>query len=195
MAAIPETKQDVLDALQEVIFAIEKKQYSDLHMISDHVLHSIAIYQDPELVDLSVAIYAVDKILEKEKYANHPKVKGFVKNILGMFKDARNRLQKDDYAEYSSLLEQILKCIDNFSRSIKFYIDDLLHFARIKKGTKLYEHGLSLGKAAELVGVAKWDLMPAIGETAIHELQIAPKEVNRRRAAFVEKIFKKKGKK
>jgi len=194
MATSPEVKRDVLDALQETIFAIEKKQYSDLHMISDHVLHSIVVYQDPELVDLSVAIYSLDKILEKEKYANHPKVKAFVKNILGMFKDAKNSVQKNDHDEYADLLKQVLKCIQDFSKSIKFYIDDLLHFAKIKKGTKLYEHGLSLGRASELVGVAKWDLMPAIGETAIHEQQMASKEINRRRAAFVEKIFRKKAK-
>ena len=190
--AAEDTKKDVLDALSETIESLENRQYADLHMISDHLLHAITIHQEKTLVDLSIAIYAVNKILEKEKYANHPKVKDFVKKMLHLFKDMKKSVQKNDYLSFEKLLAEALASLQTFGRSIKFYVDDLLHFAKIKKGTKLYEHGISLGKAAELVGVAKWDLMPAIGETASHEQLAAPKDVNKKRIAFTEKIFKKK---
>lgn len=189
---IVDTKKDVLDTLSETIESLETKQYADLHMISDHLLHSITIHQEKTLIDLSIAIYVLNKILEKEKYTNHLKVKDFVKKMLHLFKDMQKCMQKSDDAGFEKLVAETLISLQTFSRSIKFYIDDLLHFAKIKKGTKLYEHGISLGKAAELVGVAKWDLMPAIGETAIHEQLVAPKNINEKRIAFTEKIFKKK---
>jgi len=191
---ITEAKREVMAVLQEAADAIKQKRYFDLHAISDHILHTIIIYQDKDIVDIAVAIYAVNKILEKEKYARHPKIKGLVKIILDLLKETKTSLQKNDIDGFHENLKAILENIQNFSKSIKFYIDDVLHFARIKKGTKLYEHGLSLGKAAELVGVAKWDLMPAIGETAIHEQLITSEQLNRKRAAFVGKMFKKRKK-
>ncbi len=188
---IPEAQKDVLSVLQETITAIRTKNYSDLHAISDHILHAIAIYQDKDIVDLAVAIYALNKILEIEKYKVHPKMKNFTKNILDLFKKATGQVKKKDYAGYSNTLKEILNKITGFTKSIKFYIEDILHFARIKKGTKLYEHGLSLGKAAELVSVTKWELMPAIGETAIHEQLGTPRDISEQKVAFVKKLFKK----
>jgi len=187
---IPEAKRDVLDALREAIAAIKEKRHADLHAISDHVVHAMTIYQDPEIVDLAVAIYALDKILEKEKYRTQRKMKVFVRTILEQLQKAASELEKENYENYSDALKKILGNIEGFSKSIKFYIEDILHFARIKKGTKLYEHGLSLGTAAELAGVTKWELMPAIGETAIHEQLETPRKINEHRIEFAEKMFK-----
>ena len=192
---IPDALNDVLSAVREAIAAIKDRRYAELHAISDHVLHLITVYQDSDIVDLAVAIYALGKILEIEKYRVHPKMKAFSKIILQLLKTAENQLKNKDYSGFSETLKETLNSIVVFSRSIKFYIEDVLHFARIKKGTKLYEHGLSLGKAAELTGVTKWELMPAIGETAIHEQFITPRRINERRLDFAEKIFKVRKKK
>jgi hypothetical protein len=187
---IPEARKDVLDTLKEAIAAIKDRRYAELHSISDHVIHVITVYQDIDIVDLAVSIYALNKILETEKYRAHPKMKAFSKTILRLFDKIKNQLIKEDYIGFRKTLDEILSDIEGFSKSIKFYIEDILHFARIKKGTKLYEHGLSLGKAAELADVTKWELMPAIGETAIHEQFITPRKINERRLDFIEKIFK-----
>jgi hypothetical protein len=187
---IPAALNDVLDVINETILAIKERRHADLHAISDHVLHDMTIYQDSDIVDLAVAVYALNKILETAKYGAHPKMKLFIKTIVSLLKEAKALLGKKDYAHYSETLKEILGNIDGFSKSIKFYIEDILHFARIKKGTKLYEHGLSLGRAAEITGVTKWELMPAIGETAIHEQFETPAKINEHRIKFAEKLFK-----
>ncbi len=192
---ILEAKKDVLDTLNEAIIAIKEKRHADLHAISDHVLHVMAIYQDTDIVDLAVAIYALDKILQTEKYRDHPKMKTFAKTVLQLFVKAKSKIESEDYDGYANTMKEILGNIDGFSKSITFYIEDILHFARIKKGTKLYEHGLSLGQAASAMGVTKWELMPAIGETAIHEQAIAPEELSERKIKALEKIFKVKKRK
>ncbi|MEM2873986.1 MAG: hypothetical protein QW063_00800 [Candidatus Nanoarchaeia archaeon] len=191
---ISEAKKDVLDALNEAIVAIKEKKHAELHAISDHVLHVMAIYQEPDIVDFSVAIYALDKILQTEKYRAHPKMKAFRKITLNLLKDAKAQLEKEAYNAYSARIKELLGVIQKFTKEIKFYIEDVLHFARIKKGTKLYEHGLSLGKAAEVAGVTKWELMPAIGETVIHEqLPVSP-EQNLKRVCALRRLFKVKKK-
>jgi len=35
----------------------------------------------------------------------------------------------------------------------------------------LYEHGLSIGKTAELLGINKWELMEYAGRTGISDVQ------------------------
>ena len=192
---LPDARTDVLSTLQEAVAAIKDRRYAELHAISDHVLHAITVYQDSDIVNLAVSIYALSKILETEKYQNQPKIKIFSKNILLLLQTASNQLKKENYSGFSETLSKILDSIEGFSASIKFYIENILHFARIKKGTKLYEHGLSLGKAAELAGVTKWELMPAIGETAIHEQVLTPQKLNARRLDFIGKIFKPQKKK
>ena len=182
-------KKDVLEEITEAISAISQKRHADLHAISDHVLHAIIIYQDKEIVDLAVAIYSLDKILETEKYRAHKLMKPFVKKILELLRLAKKQLQQNNFSGYSMTLKGILASINSFGKSIRFYVDDLLHFARIKKGTKLYEHGLSFGRAAELAGVMKWELMPAIGETAVHEQIPAAKESVENKIMHVKKIF------
>lgn len=182
-------KKDVLNALKEAIAAIKEKNYGELQSISDHILHVMAVYQDADIVTTAIVIYALDKILETEKYKAHPKMRAFEKTTRHLLEKAASKLEKEDYSGYSDALQEILGNIQGFTKQIRFYIEDILHFARIKKGTKLYEHGLSLGKAAELVGVTKWELMPAIGETAIHEQFITPKEINEKRIAAAEKAF------
>ncbi len=191
---IDNARNDVLNTIQEAIAALKNKRYTELHAISDHVLHVIAVYQDADIVNLAVSIYALSKILETEKYRNQPKIKIFLKNILQLLQTASGQLKKENYSDFSETLSKILDSIEGFSASIKFYIENILHFARIKKGTKLYEHGLSLGKAAELAGVTKWELMPAIGETAIHEQVITLQKLNARRLDFIGKVFKPKKK-
>lgn len=191
---IPAARNDVLDVINEAILAIKERRHADLHAISDHILHKMTIYQDSDIVDLAIAIYALNKILETEKYSTHPKMKLFIKTVTSLLKEAKGELEKKNYEHFSETLKSILGNIQGFSKSIRFYIEDILHFARIKKGTKLYEHGLSLGRAAEITGITKWELMPAIGETAIHEQLITPKKINEHRIKFAEKMFKVKKK-
>jgi hypothetical protein len=42
--------------------------------------------------------------------------------------------------------------------------------SKISKGSRLYEHGISIGRTAKLLGVSKWDLMQYAGKTGIHEV-------------------------
>ena len=63
-----------------------------------------------------------------------------------------------------------------------------MEFARVKKGSRMYEHGISLGQAAAAAGITKWELMPIAGETKTHEAFVEP--MTTKRIALVKKLFK-----
>jgi hypothetical protein len=186
----PEAKKDVLAVLQDALTAIKNGRYADLHAISDHVLHVIAIYQYPDVIDIATAIYALDKTLETEKYSTHPKMKLFLKDVLYSLKDAIRALEEDDIEKYTYETANLLAAIQGFTKKVKLYTEDILHFSKIKKGSKLYEHGLSLGRAAETMGITKWELMGTTGETAVHEKYVEPIAIDEKRMNFIWKLFR-----
>jgi len=185
-------RKEVIAALAEAIAAVRERRDADLHDISNHVLHAIVLYQDKNIVDVAVAIYALDKILETEKYRKRRLMRPFVKEVLQQLGSAKLKLAANDDAGFAAAINGIFETIKKFTKQIRFFIDDLVHYARIKKASKLYEHGLSLGKAAELAGVSKWELMPAIGETATHEQFMVPPEKNLKRAQAAQKLFQRR---
>jgi len=187
---IPEAKKDVLSALNDAYNIINNRQHFMLHGVSDHVVHVMSIYLDTDIVDVAVAIYSLDKILESERYARYPKIKEFIREVLYFIKDASRALSEDDIDKFRRELRNLLGVIQSLTKKLKFYTEDVLQFAKIKKGSKLYEHGLSLGTAAATTGITKWDLMPAAGETVVHEKYVEPIALDKERMRFIKKIFK-----
>jgi len=183
-------KADLLAILRDAYNAIKSKQYWLLHGISNHIIHSMSVYQQAILVDSAVAIYALSKILRTEKYRRRKDIRRFEKEILKLLERAISSLEQDKIEDYEQIMKTILGHIQSISKKVKLYIEDVLHFAKIKKGTRLYEHGVSLGRAAEMLGITKWELMPKIGETTIYE-KFVDLEKDKKRIKLVKKLFKK----
>ena len=183
-------KKDVLDVLRGTISAIKSGRWAALHELSNHLLHAMSIYQDPNVIDVAVAVYSLDKILEQGRYAKYPKLKRFVRDVLIHLSYAVKNLQMEDWQEYSRSISELLGEIQGLTKQIRFYIGDLLDYAKVKKGTKLYEHGLSLGQAAEAMGVTKWDLMPMAGQSEEHERFTEPIAEDEARLKLIGKLFR-----
>ena len=47
----------------------------------------------------------------------------------------------------------------------------MLNKARINKASRLYEHGISIGRTAELLGVTRFELMDYVGKTYIADVK------------------------
>lgn len=184
---IEQVKRDIIKVLESARTAIKEKRFGILHPISDHIIHSISIFQDKAIFDAAVAIYALSKIYGKERHIRHKKIKKFTREILDLLRDGIRALKQDNEREYRRALKQILTKIHRLDRQINVYIEDVLEFARIKKGSRIYEHGISLGQAAAAARVSKWELMPTAGETHTHETFIEP--IERRRLKLVKKLF------
>ena len=63
-----------------------------------------------------------------------------------------------------------MKRISVFEKKIGKYITEVLQQAKIKKGGRIYEHGLSVGMSAQIMGISKWELMDYLGATKVSEV-------------------------
>ncbi|MFQ6120861.1 MAG: hypothetical protein ACE5KE_13390 [Methanosarcinales archaeon] len=183
-----QVRKDTLKVLKEAYNAIKAEQFAALHWISDHIIHSMAVFQDKDIIDVAVALYALNKIYAKERHIKHKRIKEFTKTTLKLLKSAIDYLEKRQIEQHDKVLADLLANIQGFDKKVRVYIEDVLRFARIKKGSRLYEHGLSMGQATEAAGVTKWELMPMAGETIIHEKFVEP--MPEARLKFVNQLFK-----
>ncbi|MBS3165572.1 hypothetical protein J4444_00470, partial [Candidatus Woesearchaeota archaeon] len=62
-------------------------------------------------------------------------------------------------------LKALYDLIRKSDAKVKLHLQDVMDAARIKKGTVLLEHGLSMGQAAGLMGLSNWDLQQYASKT------------------------------
>ena len=71
---------------------------------------------------------------------------------------------------YEKELVRARESLSGMSVNLKIYVQEVLRKASINKGAKLYEHGLSLGKTSELLGITKWELAEYTSQKQTQEI-------------------------
>jgi hypothetical protein len=153
----PIIKKDILNVLRQTIEIVKKNNLYKLREISDHVIHNAAIFQDQYSITIAVTIYSMSKI-----YKN--KVDSF---ILPHLQNAVKFLESGKINNYEEEIKKIIKDISKKNNKTKYYVQEVLERAQIKKASKMYEHGISLGQVADALGVSMWELMDYVGKTRI----------------------------
>ncbi|MBD3310752.1 hypothetical protein GF351_06045 [Candidatus Woesearchaeota archaeon] len=159
-------RTDILSVLSEAISVLRKKEEKDilqLKEISDHTIHSASIYQDQDAVQIAVVIYALYKMIMRGAATN------FYRRFLTKLAKAHDFLAQKDINKYRNMIKSMFSEISRQDRKLKLYIEDVVAKARIKKGSKLFEHGLSAATAADVLGISQWELLNYLGKTKIYE--------------------------
>lgn len=182
-------KEDILAILEETIGILqvrEDKDIMELSEVSNHVIHNASIFQDEDSISIAVLVYSIYKVIERPVYLaeeNYSKIQKLLKS-------ARDFLEKDNVQNYRKSILRLFRLIASIDKKLKMYIEEVVTKARIKKGGKLFEHGLSIGRAADLMGVSQWELMSYIGRTHIFEREKFVDDVAGR-LKFTRKLFAK----
>jgi len=155
----PIIREDILNTLQDVIRAIKAQDYAKLRELSNHTIHDASIFQEDDPLALAVLVYALSKVFLRcaEKNQSCPAV-------LPAIERAREVLSQGDEDSYRSLIKYLLREIGEIDQQMKLYVQEVIENARIKKGSKIHEHGISIARSAELLGVSQWELQTYIGQ-------------------------------
>ncbi len=150
-------KQDILTLIDKVVAALKKSDFFKLQELSNHVIHNASIFQDEDSVTMAVLIYALSKLFEHHQYIS---ARPFIK----LFDDARIDLVKENYRFYKQDITKLSRLISKFDSKYKKHIVEVINQAKLKKSSKIYEHGISLARAASMLGITQWELMNYIGK-------------------------------
>ncbi len=178
-------KVDIIAVLEQAIVLLGKDDFAGLIEVSNHTTHNASIFQDEYSIQIAVVIYALSKILERAKVEGQR----ISINVVTTLKRALEYLKKNDVDSYAKEIRKVFKQVSEKDEKLHMYIKSIVEKAHIVKGSRLYSHGLSVARTAEILGVNQWDLMSFIGKTKISDDQYSPGDVAQR-IGFTKKLFK-----
>ncbi|MCD4759702.1 hypothetical protein K8R33_02350 [archaeon] len=165
----PVAKRDIIDVLRKSLKAIRENDLSSLREQSFRTVHNSSIYQDEYSISISVVLYSIFKVLEKNNYKGHKDWGKFKKSLLAELKQAINALEKDNIKGYGAGLKRVISHLKKLDKNVGMYMEDIIRSTKVKKASNIHGHGLSIGRAADLLGITKWELMPYSGNTRTYE--------------------------
>lgn len=153
---LEQVRKDIINVLQETIDAIREEKYSFLKEISDHTIHNSTIVQDSDSINTAILVYSLYKIFKTKQKER------FIRKILEELKNAKEALIRNDLAKFNEAYKNIFHAFE-LNKDLKENIQYVINEAKIKKGSRIIYHGLSISRASELLGVSQWELMKYLG--------------------------------
>ena len=177
-----EFKEDLINVFRAVIDAFNRYNPSEIMELSNHIIHSLSIYQDKRILTAAIVIYSLGKIVERGKVRRFPQEEWnkFVEDVRSVLIDALVGLKAGNFSDYDKAIRKLQKAIMRLDRSFMMYIGEVFDAAKLKKGTKLVEHGVSIGRVSKLFGISEWELMSYIGKRGIIEREEEKSDVKER---------------
>ncbi len=180
---------NVLRILKETEIAFQNKDAFALKKLSNQTIHTSTIYQDPDNIIVAVLVYVLGKILERQNYTKMDGWQEFQENTSKNLRLTIKSLEAKDLEKFRVYIGKVRNASNKIDSNLKDYIQDVFYKAGINKAFKLYEHGLSSEKTAELLGVSLWDLASYIGQTSISESSIGEAVPTKVRIKMAEDFF------
>ena len=183
MEAIVE--RDILELLKETIKLLSQEHPNpgELKNISNRTVHNASIFQDEDSISFAVLMYSLSKVIERAgNYLDYDEA-------LEHLRCGVKSLERENAEGYRKCLQGLFDTIKHLDAHYTDYIQDVFSQAAIKKGTHMYEHGVSSSRIAELLGISLWELKQYLGATESTDTDIDAASV-RQRLAFTRGLFK-----
>jgi len=182
-------KAHILNILKQVKKALIKKNYVKIKNLSNQVLHHASIHQRPDVISITVIIYALSKMIEREDYKKEKNWEKFYSGYIQYIENAINELENGNIEGFRNEITLLRQSIQNLSGNLKNYINEVFRGAKINKASRLYEHGISMEKTAKILGVSLWELSEYAGKTGIGDVNLAVTLPLKQRIKYTEEIF------
>jgi hypothetical protein len=165
-------KRDIIDIINRAVRLIRTNSAVELDELSNHTIHNASIYQDEFSVSIAVIIYSISKIIKHSSEHNN--------KFIRLLEEASHWMERGDLRRYKKATKALMEKISSIDNQFGKFVDDVISHAEIKKGGKIYDHGISLGQAASILGISQWELMDYAGKIkSSDEYYERPDEIER----------------
>lgn len=184
-----EERGHVIEVLEQVKSAIESEDTLKLNELSNQTIHSASIQQDIGSITTAVIVYSLSKLIDRKQTLKIKNWNQLMKKITSQFSLAIRALKENKEAKYQNYMQMTRRTISSTALNIKPYIQEVLRKASINKASKIYAHGISLGRTAEILGVSEWELSEYTGQTKIPDVKYNISLDVKKRAALALEFF------
>jgi len=157
-------KENILKIFEGTKTAIQKCDAATIKNLSNQTTNTIALTHDPDNIAIAVIIYSISKLLERENYQKLPGWKEFYETFFKCIDDGIISIKSNDEAKIKESLDCLRTSLIKVSGSLKKHIQDVFRKASINKASKIYEHGISMEKTANLLGITMFELASYAGQ-------------------------------
>jgi hypothetical protein len=172
--------------IEKIRQALRKKDIHQMRKINDECLRELSLQFDRMPYLLALLSYSLGKILSKPRYWKRQGVAEFMKNV-DVELDAASRYAADgNERRLGGRLEKILGSLEKLDLRDRRFLKDVLTKARLKVASTLYAQGFSLGKAQEVTGVDKREILAYAGQTMMFDRVHEEKGISERLAKLRE---------
>ena len=185
-----DVKKEIIEILKKSLDAINKDDVKTLRDLSNKIINSSSVTQDEDVITIAVMMYSLSKIFERSDYRKYPGWNLFHETTINSLKGSLFALENNNMINFEKNIKGILDVIDKLDNKLRNYIKDVIHDSQIARGSRLHEHGLSLGRTAELLGIDKWELTEYISKTGIAEIKEGVTIGVEKRLRIVRGLFK-----
>lgn len=175
--------------LGEVSKVLKRKEYNRLSDLSDETVHSATVHQDSVNIVVAVLVYTLYKIFQRKNYRSMEGWDTFHDSLLTNLDVMIASAKAGDCPKFLDAAGLIRESLNEIEGDLAIYIKDVFYKAEINKAFKLYEHGLSSQKIAQLLGVNLWDFASYMGQSSISESKVAITMPEKKRLAAAEAFF------
>ncbi len=162
-------KEHVIKILEEAQKATSEENVVRLKELSNNTIHTASTSQDTDSILIAIIIYSLSKIIERKMQYGEKKCDIFCRAVSKKLNNAILALNKGNEDLFHKMLQNIIDSINKLSTSFKEDIQNIFHKARINKASKIYEHGISMEKTAELLGISQYELANYSGQRGTSE--------------------------
>jgi len=177
-----EEARHIAEVLEGVKQALNEQDSIKLKDLSNQTLHCASVQQDNGSIMIAVLVYSLSKILERKENMHIKNWNEFIKKFNSFLSLAITAALEQNEKAFEEHLERARKCLTSLSINLKPYIQDVMRKASINKASRIYEHGISLGKTASLLGITEWELSDYVGQSKAPDAQFAQSLDVRKRA-------------
>ena len=183
-------KKEIFSVLTQASAAIDKNDVVKLRMLSNSTINSGSIFQDEDVVTIAVLMYSLSKVFERTDYKGYKSWNLFYKNTINDLKKAKEELNKNNAKNYRKAIKALLNTVNKLDSKLKIYIKEVIDKAEVTRGSRFYEHGLSIGRIANMLGISRWDLMDYTGKTGIADVKESITKDIHERIKLARSLFK-----
>lgn len=184
-----ELRKELLAILIKAISAFSSKDSQRLKAVSDEAIRNCAIHQDPHSINLAIIVYSLAKVVERQGMYKKPQWSQFFTLGLDSLKQAERFLEEEKEKQYLKSIQDVLYAVASLESYLRKFITEVITQARIKRGSAIYEQGLSLGRVAELMGISPWELMEYLGQRRVEDTNPLSTMPIDERMKMVRKVF------
>lgn len=185
-------RENILRIFQETKEAVSRGDASKIQELSNHTTNTASLTHDPDNIAAAVVVYSLSKIVEAENYKKLPGWNNFYKTYIGTIDRIIDAIKRGDDFAYRKDIAIIREAMGKLSGKLKTYIQDVFRKASIDKASKIYEHGISMEKTANMLGVTLFELASYAGEKEAAAGTDVPESVTisvKQRLKFATDIF------